>query len=49
VPGPVADSVVVDQEGDRVVVRLRTPLLMGDGVTRSVTVDVDHEVVEEPR
>ncbi|GAB3761778.1 cellulose synthase operon protein YhjQ/BcsQ [Microlunatus parietis] len=49
VPGPMADQVVVDRDGPRVVVRVRTPLLMGDGVTRTVTVDVDHAVVEEPR
>lgn len=49
VPGPLADQVVVDRDGPRVVVRVKAPLLLGDGVTRTVTVDVDHAVVEEPR
>lgn len=49
VPRPMADDVTVDRDGDRVLVRVRSPMLMGDGVTRWVTVDVDHDVVREPR
>lgn len=49
VPELLAGDVDVEVDGDRVVARFNSPLLMGDGVTRTVAVAVDHEVVEEPR
>jgi hypothetical protein len=42
-------KVSVAASGSSVRVRVRAPLLAGNGVTRDVDVSVDHRVVEEPR
>lgn len=48
-PGGMQSQTSVSGGGDSVSVRVRTPLLIGAGVTREVSVDVSHTVVEEPR
>ncbi|QDP96616.1 MinD/ParA family protein [Microlunatus elymi] len=43
------DGRVVSSTGQRVVVRVSSPLLIGHGVAREVNVDVEHTTVREPR
>ena len=49
VPEQLAGGLGVEQDGNEITVRFTSPLLFIDGVTRTVTVAVDHDVVEEPR
>jgi pilus assembly protein CpaE len=48
-PPGMQSNVTVAGGGASVRVQVRSPLLMGNGVTKEVSVDVDHTVVEEPR
>ncbi|WP_152361749.1 AAA family ATPase [Microlunatus speluncae] len=49
VPEQLVGGISVDQAGAEVTVRFSSPLLFLDGVTRTATVAVGHNVVEEPR
>ncbi len=48
-PPGIQSHVTVASGGAWVQVQVRSPLLMGNGVTKQVSVDVAHTVVEEPR
>ena len=48
-PPGMQSKVTVAGGGASVRVQVRSPLLMGNGVTKEISVDVDHTVVEEPR
>ena len=48
-PAGMAATTDVAASGRTVRVTVRAPLLLGDGVTRDVAIDVDHRVVKEPR
>lgn len=48
-PAGLQAQTSVSGGGSSVEVQVRTPLLMGDGVSREVSVDVSHTVVKEPR
>lgn len=48
-PGNVRSSVSVGAGGLSVTVTVRAPLLIGDGVSKDVDVDVQHQIVQEPR
>jgi len=47
-PPGMQSNVTVRGGGASVRVQVRSPLLMGNGVTKEVSVDVDQTVVEEP-
>ncbi|GAA1825313.1 AAA family ATPase [Microlunatus capsulatus] len=49
VPAGLRSDLRVAAGGDRVAVTVRSPMLLGSGVTRDVAVVVDHTVVREPR
>ena len=48
-PPGMQSKVTVAGGGASVRVQVRSPLLMGNGITKEVSIDVDHTVVEEPR
>lgn len=48
-PGSMQARSTVRASGSSISVTVRAPLLMGNGVTRDVGIDVAHRVVEEPR
>ena len=48
-PSGMYSKVSVTSDRSAVTVRVRAPLLAGGGVTREVSIDVNHRVVEEPR
>ena len=48
-PAGMQSKVTVAAGGASVRVQVRSPLLMGNGVTKQISVDVNHTVVEEPR
>ena len=48
-PGSMQARSVVRASGSSISVTVRAPLLMGNGVTRDVDIEVAHRVVEEPR
>ncbi len=49
VPAGMHSKVAVSASGSSVTVTIRSPLLVGNGVTKNVAIDVDHRVVKEPR
>jgi pilus assembly protein CpaE len=48
-PAGMSSKVSVTAGGDTVVVTVRAPLVATEGWTREVSIDVNHQVVEEPR